>query len=50
MAKELSISKVQLALINELRSVLAEDTPFCSGTFELPAKAFELYYGREDAR
>ena len=50
MANELPIPKVHLALLKELRRVLAEDTPFCSGTFELPSNAFELYYGRKNAR
>ncbi|KAI0697070.1 hypothetical protein C8T65DRAFT_529747, partial [Cerioporus squamosus] len=37
-------------LLGELRDILAEDTPFCSGTFELPGQAFQLYYGKQNAK
>ena len=43
-------TSTKFPLLYELRDVLAQNVPFCSGTFKLPPQAFELYYGKTNAK
>ena len=44
------MASVEYPLLDDLRATLAEKAPFCSGTFEIPVRDFDLWYGKKNAQ
>ena len=44
------MASVEYPLLDDLRATLAEKAPFCSGTFKIPVRDFDLWYGKKNAQ